>query len=130
MPTVPEHGSSHSSETSEGPDMREHVLARAAKLKVVHKSRLSARESVFADRAFRALVILCGVAILAVVGLIVFELIRESHLSISKFGFQFLVKQIWDPVAEDFGALPFIYGTVVSSLVALCIAVPLSVGPA
>jgi len=73
---------------------------------------------------------LCGVAVVAIVGLIVFELFKESHVSINKFGFSFLVKQIWDPVNEDFGALPFIYGTIVSSIIALAIAVPLSVGTA
>ncbi|MGZ7091069.1 MAG: phosphate ABC transporter permease subunit PstC, partial [Candidatus Angelobacter sp.] len=71
-----------------------------------------------------------AVAVLAIVGLIVFELVTQSRLSISKFGLKFLVKQIWDPVAEDFGALPFIYGTIVSSVVALVIAVPLSIGTA
>jgi phosphate transport system permease protein len=70
------------------------------------------------------------VAVLAIVALIVFELVTQSRLSMSKFGFKFLIKQIWDPVNEDFGALPFIYGTVVSSLIALVIAVPLSVGTA
>ena len=84
----------------------------------------------FADRVFRGVVLLCALAVLAMVGLIFFELVSQSRLSISKFGFKFLVKQIWDPVAEDFGALPFIYGTVVSSLVGLVIAVPLSVGTA
>jgi len=64
------------------------------------------------------------------VALIVFELVTQSRLSMSKFGFKFLVKQVWDPVNEDFGALPFIFGTVVSSLIALIIAVPLSVGTA
>ena len=94
------------------------------------KNRASTRENVFADRAFGGLVILCAVAVLTIVGLIIIELLRESQLSIAKFGFKFLVKQIWDPVAEDFGALPFIYGTIVSSIVALVIAVPLSVGTA
>ena len=97
---------------------------------IAPRNRASTRENVFADRAFGGLVILCAVAVLTIVGLIVIELLRESQLSIAKFGFKFLVKQIWDPVAEDFGALPFIYGTVVSSIVALFIAVPLSVGTA
>jgi phosphate transport system permease protein len=105
-------------------------LADAEKPRVVDKNRLGTGENAIADHLFRALVILCAVAILAIVGVIVFELIRESRLSMTKFGFKFLVKQIWDPVAEDFGALPFIYGTMVSSLVALFIAVPLSVGTA
>jgi len=81
-----------------------------------------AKERSFADPAFRTLVYLCAGAVLAIVGLIVYELLIQSHLAISKFGFKFLVKQIWDPVNEDFGALPFVYGTLVSSLLALVIA--------
>jgi phosphate transport system permease protein len=57
-------------------------------------------------------------------------LVSQSSKTIAKFGFKFLVKNIWDPVAEDFGGLAFIYGTIVSSLVALVIAVPLSLGTA
>lgn len=106
------------------------VLASEEKLKVVPKSRLGVRENVFADQVFRSIVVLCALAVLAIVGLIFFELVSQSHLSISKFGLKFLVKQIWDPVAEEFGALPFIYGTVVSSLLGLIIAVPLSIGTA
>ncbi|MGC2695278.1 MAG: phosphate ABC transporter permease subunit PstC [Candidatus Angelobacter sp.] len=100
------------------------------KLKTVPKKRMSMRENVLADTVFRSIVVFCGVAVVAIVGLIVYELVSQSQLSMGKFGLRFLVKQIWDPVAEDFGALPFIYGTVVSSLVALAIAVPLSIGTA
>src|SRR6266852_7660785 len=53
-----------------------------------------------------------------------------SSLAIQKFGFHFLETSTWDPVAEQFGALPFIYGTAISSLVALIIAVPLSIAAA
>ena len=113
---------------SEEPSTPDTVVARD-KLEVVPKNRI-VREAVFADQVFRTLVILCALAVLAIVGLIFFELVSQSQLSISKFGFSFLKKQIWDPVAEDFGALPFIYGTVVSSLLGLLIAVPLSVGTA
>jgi phosphate transport system permease protein len=130
MRTLPEHEPSRSSEAPEGPATPDPVLGSSEKLQVVPKSRLVVRENVFADQVFRGIVILCALAILAIVGLIFFELVSQSHLSISKFGLKFLVKQIWDPVAEDFGALPFIYGTVVSSLLGLIIAVPLSVGTA
>ncbi len=92
--------------------------------------RALARERNFADPAFRAVVYLCAAAVFAVVVLIVYELVVKSHPAMEKFGFKFLAKQIWDPVNEDFGALPFIYGTLVSSLVALVIAVPLSIGTA
>jgi phosphate transport system permease protein len=97
---------------------------------VVPRSRVGARESLFADAVFRGIVVLCALAVLAIVGLIVSQLITQSHLAMSKFGLKFLIKQIWDPVAEDFGALPFIFGTVISSLIGLMIAVPLSVGTA
>lgn len=106
------------------------MLADRGKPRFTVKERLGTGENAIADHLFRGLVIVCAVAILAIVGMIIFELIRESRLSMSKFGLKFLVKQIWDPVAEDFGALPFIYGTIVSSIVALFIAVPLSVGTA
>jgi len=121
------------SSSPEEPAIGEPILtgpADAEKLKVVSKSRIGSKEKLFADQVFRGLVVFCALAVMAVVGLIIFELLRESRPSMVKFGLKFLTKQIWDPVAEDFGALPFIYGTLVSSIVALIIAVPLSVGTA
>lgn len=55
---------------------------------------------------------------------------RESLPSIRKFGAAFFVTRTWDPVQETFGALPFVYGTLVSSFIALLLAVPLAVGSA
>jgi phosphate transport system permease protein len=57
-------------------------------------------------------------------------LLRESLPALRKFGARFLVSGTWDPVVDQFGALPFIYGTLVSSFLAILIAVPLSVGAA
>ena len=57
-----------------------------------------------------------------------FELCRQSLLSIHKFGLGFWATDIWDPVAGDFGARPFIWGTLYSSVLALCIATPISLG--
>ena len=96
----------------------------------VLRRRLKTSEGYVGDAVFRALVVLCAVALLSIVGLIVFELVTQSRLSMKHFGFSFLYRSIWDPVNEDFGALPFIYGTVVSSLIAVIIAVPLSLGTA
>lgn len=62
--------------------------------------------------------------------LVAWLLYRGSHLTIDKFGWRFLVTSTWDPVTEQYGALPFIYGTLVSSLIALLIGVPLSIGTA
>lgn len=69
-----------------------------------------------------------GVLFLAV--LLFALLVRESLPAIRKFGTAFAARSTWDPVAEEFGALPFLYGTFVSSLIALLIALPLGVGSA
>lgn len=82
------------------------------------------------DRIFKFAMIVCGVAVLGALVLIVYELIAGSQLSWHAFGLKFFTISAWDPVAEKFGALPFMYGTIVSSLLALIIAVPLSVGVA
>jgi phosphate transport system permease protein len=82
------------------------------------------------DRVFRAAITACGLSVLALLVLIVYELLSRSSLSWHAFGFKFFATSEWDPVNEQFGALPFIYGTLVSSLVALIIAVPLSIGVA
>jgi len=82
------------------------------------------------DAIFHYLMLACGLSVLAVIGFILFELIRSSQLSIHQFGLKFFTSSAWDPVSGDFGALPFIFGTLVSSLLALVIAVPLSIGVA
>jgi len=66
--------------------------------------------------------------LLSLVLIMVYEMIRASIPSIEKFGWGFITSQIWDPVQDDYGALPFIFGTLYSSLIALLIALPLSVG--
>jgi phosphate transport system permease protein len=66
--------------------------------------------------------------VLLIIGAMIFALADHSLLSIKAFGFRFLTSQTWDPIKGEFGALPFIYGTVVSSLIALLISVPLSLG--
>jgi phosphate transport system permease protein len=69
-------------------------------------------------------------SILLVTGLLVFELYINSSASRAKFGLSFLVTKTWDPVAGQYGAWPFIYGTVVTSALALFIGIPLGVGAA
>ena len=89
------------------------------------------RRSVFnLDVGFRGLMTLAALVVLGIVGLIVSELIERSRLSWHQFGTHFFVGSDWDPVFGNFSALPFIYGTIVSSLVALIIAVPLAVAVA
>jgi phosphate transport system permease protein len=63
-------------------------------------------------------------------GFLVYQLWTGSELAISRFGLGFLTSSTWDPVAEEFGAFPLIFGTLVSSFIALLFAVPLSLGVA
>ena len=93
-------------------------------------SLLRASDGAAADRVFRYTITACGLAVLGVLALIVYELVLRSGLSWHAFGFKFFAASEWNPVSEQFGALPFIYGTLVSSFVALIIAVPLAVGVA
>src|SRR4051812_31755661 len=95
--------------------------------------RIPTRPATFsriADEAFRYATLLCAASILGIGGLIFYELIDKSKLSIGQFGWKFFTGTNWDPVSGDFGALPFVYGTLVSSAVALVIAVPLGIGVA
>jgi phosphate transport system permease protein len=73
---------------------------------------------------------LCGVAVVAVLGLIVYQLVIGSELSWHAFGWKFFGQSDWNPVEDQYGALHFIFGTIVSSLLSLLIAVPLSIGVA
>lgn len=66
--------------------------------------------------------------ILALIIVMVYEMTRQSLPSIKKFGWSFITNTTWDPVSDTYGALPFIFGTLFSSLIALIIALPLSVG--
>jgi phosphate transport system permease protein len=84
----------------------------------------------FGDRAFKWFTLLMALSVFALIILIGVKLAGGSQLAMHKFGWRFLVSTEWDPVNEQFGALPFIYGTLVSSLIALLIAVPLSIATA
>lgn len=84
----------------------------------------------FGDRAFEWLTLSMALTVVVLVILIGWQLYQGSELAIKKFGFRFLTTSMWDPVADQFGALPFIYGTLVSSFIALLIAVPLSIATA
>ena len=79
-----------------------------------------------ADGAFGSVMLVCALSVILIVLLIVFVLVTNSKLSIHEFGFKFFMTSVWDPVSGDFGALPFIWGTVVSSLLAVGMAVPLA----
>ena len=69
-----------------------------------------------------------GLCVVLLVAAIAFELTRQSQLSIVKFGLSFWTNGIWDPVSGEFGARPFIWGTLYSSVLALLLATPVSLG--
>ena len=83
-----------------------------------------------ADNAFAGLMLLCALSIFAIVIGIATILVLRSNLTIVKFGWAFFKGQNWDPVSGDFGALPFIFGTLATSFLALLMAVPLALGVA
>src|SRR5207247_1795764 len=93
-------------------------------------ARAMAPPSRFGDKAFHWLTLVMAMVVVVLIILTGWQLWRGSSLAVQKFGFHFLTTSTWDPVTEQFGALPFIYGTLVSSLIALIIAVPISVATA
>src|ERR1051325_1054354 len=101
-----------------------------------HSIRTSARPETalgdrpLGDRVFKWLTLLMALSVFALIVLIGIELWRGSHLALQKFGARFLTSSEWDPVNGRFGALPFIFGTLVSSAVAPVIAVALSIATA
>jgi phosphate transport system permease protein len=92
----------------------------------VARSRLPFRLG--GDLSFRVFTGAFAVVLVALVLAIAVVLWRDSQLSIDKFGFNFWVTRIWDPVAGDFGALPFIWGTLYSAILALLLSTPVALG--
>ena len=108
----------------------------AASSSTVLNARPSGRASAFwqrlrsGDDIAYVITLTCALAVLAITALLVFELYMNSALPREKFGWSFLAGTTWDPVAGQYGALPFIYGTVVTSALALFMGIPLGVGAA
>lgn len=80
------------------------------------------------DTIFRGASRFFALLVVALLVAMAYEMARASTASFEEFGWRFVISRDWDPVNEQFGALPFIYGTVVSSLLALFIAVPVALG--
>lgn len=88
------------------------------------------QNNVLGDKVFRVALTACAAIILLIVVAMIAVMAQSSWLSLKEFGFGFLIGQVWDPVKSEFGALPFIYGTMVSAILALLIATPISIGVA
>jgi phosphate transport system permease protein len=106
----------------------------------IRRFLLARGNSAVADRGFHWLMVLCALTIFGIVVLIAAELVVRSKLAWGQFGLDFFYKAFidtytnqpmyWDPVNGHFSALPFLYGTLVSSFLALLMAVPLAIGVA
>jgi len=88
------------------------------------------RRSGYNDNIFSNLTLFFAIVMVVILAALVFILTRDAMPAINKFGFAFITNTMWNPVTDVFGALPAIYGTLVTSLVGLLIAVPISFGAA
>ena len=88
------------------------------------------RRGVTIDGMYRGALAAAAAVVFLIVALIVIEVTRGALPSIQTIGWKFLGQTEWDPVADHYGALPYLYGTLVSSLIALVLAVPLGLGSA
>jgi phosphate transport system permease protein len=91
---------------------------------------LVGREENRGDALFRMLALLFALLILLLLILMVYKILEGSWVSLREFGARFFIGSTWDPVRREFGVLPLIYGTIVSSALALLFAVPVSLGAA
>jgi phosphate transport system permease protein len=111
-------------------------MASTVPTTVPESTRLNGRVPSFFDRLRGGdeiaylITFIAAAAIFLVTALLFFELYRNSGLARHQFGWRFLVTSTWDPVAGEYGALPFIYGTAITSVVSLVISVPIGVGAA
>jgi len=93
------------------------------------KARKMFKKPLTSDNVFKLLTAAFASSIFIILGLMLYELVKGSQLSIQRFGIEFLVGTKWDPaISQIFGALPLILGTVVTSAIALLIGVPISLG--
>src|SRR5512140_3381289 len=99
------------------PSVRSRLLAAGKRLNI-------------GDLVFKNLTMFFALLVFLLVFFMALEMYRQSGASIAKFGWGFITSTVWDPVQEEFGALPFIFGTLFSSLLALVIALPLGLGVA
>jgi phosphate transport system permease protein len=82
------------------------------------------------ERVFRSATLAAAMLVLVILGGVVVSLVRGAWPALSHFGFSFVAREIWNPVTDEYGALAAIYGTVVTSLIAMCLAVPAGFGVA
>jgi phosphate transport system permease protein len=109
--------------------MTEATLHSASEMKVGAVSRANVlRRFTIGDGIFRGATLAASLVVLALLGGVILSLVIGSLPVIRTFGFDFLTTQSWNPVTEKFGAVAAVYGTVVTSLIAMAIGIPVSLG--
>jgi phosphate transport system permease protein len=109
--------------------MTEAALHSGTEIKVSSAGRTQAlRRFVIGDSVFRAATLIAALIVLLLLGGVILSLIIGSVPAIRAFGFGFFTTQSWNPVTEKFGAIPAIYGTIVTSIIAMAIGIPVSLG--
>ncbi|MBZ9991491.1 phosphate ABC transporter permease subunit PstC [Mesorhizobium sp. BH1-1-5] len=104
------------------------AVSEAATSSALRTREATVRRFAFTDMAFRTATRLSAILVLVLLGGVAISLIAGSWEAMSKFGFSFLTTESWNPVTENFGALAPIYGTIVTSAIAILIAVPIGIG--
>jgi phosphate transport system permease protein len=108
--------------------MAEALLSSVAKSDAVDIREKVLRRFEVGDSAFHTITMSCAITVLLLLGGVIFSLVYGASPALRQFGFGFLTSQAWNPVTENFGALAAIYGTLVTSIIALLIAVPIGLG--
>ena len=83
-----------------------------------------------AERSFRSIVLIAAISMIVLLIGVIVILFLDSRTAIERYGFSFLITSDWDPVFEKFGAAPYIFGTIVTSVLALILATPFAIGAA
>jgi len=108
--------------------MAEALLSSMAKSDAVDIREKVLRRFEVGDSAFHTITMSCAITVLLLLGGVIFSLVYGASPALRQFGFGFLTSHAWNPVTENFGALAAIYGTLVTSIIALLIAVPIGLG--
>ncbi|MDX8479366.1 phosphate ABC transporter permease subunit PstC [Mesorhizobium sp. VK24D] len=104
------------------------AVSEAVTSSAMRTREATVRRFAFTDMVFRAATRASAILVLVLLGGVAISLVAGSWEALSKFGFSFLTSEAWNPVTENFGALAPIYGTVVTSAIAIIIAVPIGIG--
>lgn len=104
------------------------AVSEAATSSAMRTREATVRRFAVTDMVFRAATRASAILVLVLLGGVAISLIAGSWEALSKFGFSFLTTESWNPVTENFGALAPIYGTIVTSAIAILIAVPIGIG--